>query len=427
MRPRPHPLLVLLLLATSIACSRCAAPGGEEDAGTLRFREARVLGSTYDPELRATRVTARFVLTDRSGAPLPSLPASVFQALEDGVPATSESLTRASAGKSRLDVVLLLDCSKSMYDAPGSRPGTTAVADTKAAAQRFVERVQGASPDLCKFYYYRFADDVQEVPTLDEIPDAYDPRGGVGRWTALYHSVLELLARHDRPTIVLFSDGADSYSQNHGVAGLQPVATVVDAARVPVHAIGFGAVATEHDRNGVPAREALAALTAHGSLRMAPGLEAIDGAFASIADHLLATYTFDYVSPNLSGRHRLAMRVQAGELQGQSPELAFVASRAGAVRTYGEPETTPRWSELEPDLPLPFRGLPQGAPPERVRERLGPESASWAAQEGEPADRGRFTYHRGLGLVLRYEPTPRQDGRTTWGLSGARAWGGGQP
>ena len=127
----------------------------------------------------------------------------------------------------------------------------------------------------------------------------------------------------DRPTIVLFSDGADNYSQNHGLDGVEDLARVVEAAHIRVNAIAFGNVAEEYDRAGVPGMEALRRITAAGSLRDAHEPEALEDAFQAIADHMLATYTFDYYSPNLTGEHTLRMRVTEGDREGFSPEFRF--------------------------------------------------------------------------------------------------------
>ncbi len=293
------------------ACARVTGPG-------LHFRQTTVVGTEHDTTTKATKVSISFEVWDND-VQLKQLSRESFTVYEDGYPATSESLNQADTQTRRLPVVLLLDTSLSMYQA-------NAVATLKSAADRFIQTLNSNGFDVTVI---KFATEVTEVPGIAQIPDTFDDASG-DRWTSLYAAVMTGLRIKGNGILVVFSDGADNYSQNHGVTGLGSIEPLVRPIFLQgtgdmrvIHAIGFGNVATEKDRNGLSALSALESMSQNGSFNYADQPGALDRIFQDVAARIRDVYVFEYYSPNLSGVHRLSVEARANGMTAMSPSMEF--------------------------------------------------------------------------------------------------------
>lgn len=305
-----HALRATLLLVSLSACR------------TLEFGDVTLVEHHYDDAARATHVTLAFELF-YDDLPVQTLDEGRLTVIEDGVAASSEALTVASPEIARVPVTLLIDTSYSLYR-------TDAVATIKASAADFVEMLRA---DGYPVRIARFATDVEALDEVDDIPDSSDPGDGARRWTALYHAMLEVLRADDECVLVVFSDGADNYSHNHGVAGLEEVERfVVDRGR-QVHAIGFGALRDEVDAQGVRGVTALKRLTVGGSFRYAASEHHFEDVFDFITRRMRSVYTLEYHSPHLDGTHELVIEAEAGLRSARSQPLEV---EFGTPRTASE-------------------------------------------------------------------------------------------
>ncbi len=287
----------------------------------LRFEREAVLGAVTDAKTQSARVSLTFEVWDGENQ-LTNLSKESFRVFEDGQPATSESISEAANAERRVPVVLLLDTSLSMYQA-------NAMGALKTAAKRFVDELSKNGFEVTVF---RFASKIEKVDSIDAIPDKFDEEGGE-RWTSLYAAVAQGMAFRDDAILVVFSDGADNYSQNHGVAGLGQVQSYVlpreqggsGSMRV-AHTIGFGNVRSERDRQGIAGGDALQRLANNGSFHFAGQSGALDTVFQDVANRIRNVYVFDYFSPNLSGTHSVVVEVRIGNRVVQSRPMEFTVS-----------------------------------------------------------------------------------------------------
>ena len=254
---------------------------------------------------------------------------SAFTVFEDGQEATSETLNQSLTEEHRTPVVLVLDTSFSMYQA-------NAVPSLKTAASKFVE---GLEKNGFQVSIYRFADQIEPVTDIARIPDQFDETQSGGRWTSLYAAVDQSL-NSGNAIVVVFSDGADNYSQNHGIPDLPAVFRKVQPSEFGdkgsprvIHVIGFGNVREECDRQGVPAMDALRRLSTNGSFAFAESPVALDAVFKDLSRRINNVYIYDYFSPNLSGSHNIDVRViYAGQLARTGP-LLFSATAPTSTAT----------------------------------------------------------------------------------------------
>ncbi len=346
-------LAVLLPLLVSASC-----------AG-LRFKnlEAYPVTGARAASFGATPIALRFEVLDANGHPLTHLSKRNFAVFEDGVRSTSEAVAEAIGDVTDIDVTLLLDDSRSMYEAKGT-PGTAnAVVALKNAAQGFMEEMRSNTRARFRFHLFRFANTVEEIDSLDLIPDRYVDRGQ--HFTSLYHAILEASRSYPRSILVLFSDGADNYSQNHGIKSLSRLSSEIESRRIAVHAIGFGNLDREFDRKGIPAKKALRAIARYGSLRYAADSARFREIFQDIGRRITAIYTLTYYSPNRSGRHSLVLRVDDGRRKGESRPLFFRAFGEGRPT---EASTSPI-RDQEPKQPPRGSGAPKRASTGRPGQR----------------------------------------------------------
>lgn len=299
-------ILALLSIAILAGCPKpVPEPPQPVSKPTLEFRNLRVVEVRADAKTRSTRVRVSFEVFS-AGKTISGLSGKNFRAFEDDIPATSESLTSAIAEDIRVPVTLLLDTSLSMYEAG-------AVVELKQAASRFVERLE---PEGYAVRIMKFDTDVKGLRSVNNISDSRE-----GRWTSLYAAIDRAVRENEKAIIVVFSDGADNYSQNHGVASLKDVEQQLGDRTV--HAIGFGNLQGEHDRQGVPALDALKRLTRNGSVAVAAEATEFDSVFSDLSDRLRSVYLFDYFSPNLSGDHTLEIQVSYGGQTARTSPIEF--------------------------------------------------------------------------------------------------------
>ncbi len=301
MKPSVARLSALLLLSLSSGCT------------SLEFRNLEVLEQGLDDETQSYRLQLRFELLDGDGLPVQDDDEPRFVVKEDGVPSTSESIRTVEQERVFRPVVLLLDTSLSMQgDLPGLRD----------AASTFVDRL--AAQGFQDVRVYRFARTLGEVEDVRDLEAAFLATPAE-RWTALYDAVHQVLDRHPDSVLVVFSDGADNYSQNFEVGDLEQLTSRIEAGGHQVHAIGCGAVKAERDRNGVGGQRALRRIARNGTYRYVETVDGLDDVFEFIADRLQSIFTLEYFSPNLSGQHELVLKAKVGRAVGSSAPITFSA------------------------------------------------------------------------------------------------------
>ena len=353
----------------------------------LEFRNTRVVDASYDSRRQATRVTLQFQVTDEDGRPLRGGHALRFSAFEDDREATSESLQSRTATAERIPAVLLIDTSKSMYDAPGSTTTRNAVMDVKAAAKSFLAQIEEAHPGIYEWHTYRFSNEVVKLASVDRIAEVFQDQQR-SRWTALYFALFTALRRHPKAVIVLFSDGADNYSQNYGIENVDDLARLLREKKRVVHAVGFADVVSEKDRRGVLGSDALEQLTPFGSVHYADKVGSLSAAFEGIAEQILTTYTYEYYSPNLTDRHDIRLQATDGSRVGLSPVLTFHGGRELPAAS-SLPRRLPR------EIELPFLGCNRGDTEASILERFGKPSR---VVDIENSPGCRHIYYDPLGL-----------------------------
>ena len=66
-----------------------------------------------------------------------------------------------------------------------------------------------------------FANEVQKLDSVSAIPDEFNAANTQKRWTALYFALRTAIEAHPDAVFVIFTDGADNYSHNHGISSIQ--------------------------------------------------------------------------------------------------------------------------------------------------------------------------------------------------------------
>ncbi|MCP3918653.1 MAG: VWA domain-containing protein [bacterium] len=296
-----------------------------------KVEDVQVRGREYDAAAQATRVTLTFEVSD-GGFPVQTLGLENIHVIENGVIASSESVASTHAETQRMPIALLLDTSASVYRSEQREPVWT-------AAREFVD---GLRQDGFECSLYRFARTVEQIDSIDalEVDPATLPEDQ--RWTSLYYAVLTVLDERPDAIVVVVSDGADSYSQNMGVAGLASVVERVEADQRRVHTIGFGEVAPELDRQGIRATTALRRLARYGTYQTtAGGSEAFLDVYEHVSQRMKTVYTYEYLSPQLEGAHEIEVEARAGRRWGRSDPIVLRA----------EPEPEPEDEALEETEP----------------------------------------------------------------------------
>jgi len=287
---------------------------------SLEFRDVHIAQREFDESTQAYRVTLQFELYDGQGLPVQAEDQPLFQVYEDDVPSTSESVHKIDQSRIYRRVVLLLDTSASVGDG---------LEDLRGAAESLSATL--VEEGFERPAVYRFARTVQPVEELATVEAAY-LESPDQRWTSLYYALREVITRHPDDVLVVFSDGADNYSQNFGVTGVDEIVELIEAEDLEVHAIGCGNVKEEQDRNGVSGVRALKKISRNGTYEYVEGPESLADVFEHLGDRVRNVFSLEYYSPNLWGEHELVLHAKRGRSKGRSEPLTFAT---------GERETEP--------------------------------------------------------------------------------------
>ncbi|MHC5062594.1 MAG: vWA domain-containing protein [Planctomycetota bacterium] len=297
--------LVVLPLIFATACS------------SLEFKDAEIVSSEFDAAQGATKVTARFEVYDSDGQPMNGLSVASFRAREDGVLIPSESLASASSELHAVDLIVLIDDSRSMYE-DGS------IAQVKSAVNSLVEGLQGHPHQL---HVMSFANEIQKLDSVAAISDEFDAGDTKKRWTALYFALQTAIEAHPKGVFVVFTNGADNYSHNHGINSLQELTSTIQEENIRLYAAAFGNIDAEYDRQGITGGSALAQLSMNGRMHRATEEDSLGPILNDIIGNIRATYTFTYYSPNMSGEHNLVINANHDKKKGRSPDLKWQSKK----------------------------------------------------------------------------------------------------
>lgn len=234
-------------------------------------------------------VTFGVTVTDRQGAIVTGLSRDDFDIIEDGTPQRIDHFTDGGgeAALNQIHVGLMLDTSASMERdlhlarsaaikflnlLPQSEDITLVDFDTEVRVTRYpqrdfarvVERIRGRKPD---------------------------------GWTALYDALGVYLdgaaSQEGRPTLVLYTDGADSRSN----LSFSEVIDLLRASHATVYAIGL----MRHSGGGrFDSRMRLQAIaeTTGGQAYFPAALEDLDATYAKVLEEISAQYQLGYLSRN---------------------------------------------------------------------------------------------------------------------------------
>lgn len=236
-------------------------------------------------------------------------------------------------------IVLALDSSGSMA---GSMD---AVLDS---ARAFI----GGLPDDAHIQVIDFDTDIRllDGTTKQDVLDSLSQVKALGA-TTLYDSILqglELLRDRERPTLVVFTDGVDSNTENGSSgskASQQEVERAVGTAGIPLFTIGFG---PGHDAEMMLG---LASLSG-GAYFSAEDAEALNHVFASIQDRLGNHYTAVYERPEEAGASDtpvISLTLDVSGSMDVEPASGNGAFRLDKVKTIFHPfiQQTPEHSLLQ--------------------------------------------------------------------------------
>ena len=283
-------------------------------ASDLEFRHLTHLETRHVQEAAGTEVVVRFEIVDEDGDSIQGLLPEHFTAFEDGVPASSESLSIPREGTARVPVAFLLDQSQSVFE-PSAQERMGAAARSLLAKLREFEAFE---PKV-----YAFARELQEITGPGELHTASTRLAADERWTALYHSIYTLLREDPHTVFVIFSDGADNYSENLGKWRLSELEKQLWKHGTAIYAVASQTSDAEFDRRGVPAREALRRLAVHGSTHELEDAGSLQELEQALLNHLRSVYTYTFRSPHLSGTHTLELEVDAPAGSGRSAKVTF--------------------------------------------------------------------------------------------------------
>lgn len=278
---------------------------------SLEFQNVEVVDQGLEEATQSYRLDLQFELLDGDGLPVQQDDDPTFQVFEDGVPSTSESIRVLQQERIYRPVVLLLDTSESMG---------AGLPKLLESAAEFIETL--GHRGFVNVEIYQFARTVNKAEDIASVEASYLIRPDE-RWTSLYYAVREVVQWHPGSVFVVFSDGADNYSQNFGVTGLDEITDMIEVGGLQVHTIGCGSVRNEMDRNGVNGNHALREIARNGTYQYVETVDGLDSVFDYISGRLQNIYSLEYHSPNLSGVHELVIRAEKGRQGGESEPLLF--------------------------------------------------------------------------------------------------------
>lgn len=303
--------------------------------GRLKILGLSVASVTPDPE--GTMVQLRFEVVDAAGAPVNDLAAGRngdFRFCDDGREDFSgEAASFANLEENPIDVALVLDTSVSM-----EQDGALGV--LKRSASEFVRSLGSRQFD---FHVYQFATAVERLESVDDI----DPVTASGRWTSLYAAIAQAVRENPGATVVVFTDGADNYSQqaSHGpfrIEGVARLETLVRSTGTPIHVIGLGNFDTYRDSSRVSSTDAMRRLAQFGSFGTTARLDDLPAVFRGVADRIAKTYYVDYLSQHTQGRRELGILAAQGGRSGLA-SIVVDLDRAGvrAAEVPASPQAAP--------------------------------------------------------------------------------------
>lgn len=226
---------------------------------------------------------------------------------EGGLPGKVLSIEPIAAAPS---VVLLLDSSGSM------RPH---MEQTIRAAKTFVSGLSDET--LIQVIDFSTTPEVLPGTTKQDVLTSLDGVRASGA-TALYDSVLHglnLLQEHERPILVVFTDGVDANYDDTApgsVATLPEVSQRVAASGVPLYTIGFG---SGHDASAL---KQLASVSG-GKYYAATDQDALAKVFTAINDTLSHSYRLVYqrpLEPSISNVPVVSLMVDTSGSMDESPQ-----------------------------------------------------------------------------------------------------------
>ena len=266
------------------------------------YNERGIRIGTLKEDISKNQVTFNFTLLDRSIREI--LPdTGNTMVMEGGAPV---KLLSVAPLKTPPSVVLLLDSSGSMR---GQMQATL------KAAEQFIRGL----PEDTAIRVVDFDDVPRELKgTTKEEAVRNLATIKVGGDTALYEAIkigLALLAREDRPTLVVFTDGENDVKYSGGLTLAETMQLVQEAA-IPLFTIGFG---RGHDRATL---ENLAKVSG-GRYFSAADAAALQQVFAAINENLGNTYEATYIRP---------LEASPGDV----PVVSFVIDTSGSMNDYSE-------------------------------------------------------------------------------------------
>ncbi len=312
------------------------------------------------------RIEITVSVQDASGRPVAGIQQGDFSVLEDGKPVTSTSMTSITDESIPLGIVLVIDTSRSMDEAP--------LAKAKAAAIAFVDKVREID-ELALVSFNSTASEIQAM-TKDRalIKDKINSLVSGGQ-TALYDAIAQAVktaqtSTAKRRVIVLLTDG-NEYG-NLSKTKRDEAYQLADKTGIPVFTIGLG---YDVDRTYL---EEVAVKTG-GAFYASPKPEDLAGVYTSIATLFRSLYviTFDTSQPSNGGTHRIRVVFNKGGKTG----VAELSNR------YPAPIPVVTLTGIDPNTPL---DKPATATPEVIADNklvsydYQIDSKSVSSADGEP-------------------------------------------
>lgn len=280
------------------------------------------------PDEAVHEVSAIVSVVDAKGAPIKGLAASAFVVREDG---QEVKLTKAEAAQARMEIVLVIDASGSMFEADSK--GRLPIDEVRKAVKDLKD-ILGQDDELALITFGTTVNQRVDFTTdhnrvINEI-NAVKNEG----WTCLYDAAyagVEKAATKPlgRRAVMVFSDGVDE------TAGNKPCSThtldeVIKRAstqniQVPIFTIGLD--------SGKLARNELKKMAADTGGRdvMTPDSAQLSALFRSIGEQLKSQYQLTYKSAAGKGPHQVTVKVTRDGTSADSQAKGFMVDKCVAV------------------------------------------------------------------------------------------------
>ncbi|MCL6480961.1 MAG: VWA domain-containing protein [Firmicutes bacterium] len=251
-------------------------------------------------------VTVLASVLDPSGLPVPDLPVTAFELLEEGRPQQIEIFERET--NLPLDVALMIDASLSM---------TKEMAFGRAAAVRFLRQLLRPGDRLAVFQFSDAVDLLVDFSADPVVLERAVHRVSAGAGTSLYDALLlgaqSLEGRPSgrRRVLVLVTDAGETTSR----ADFQSARRAVLRSEALIYTILIRPVKSEGGRNtaGEHALLTLAELTG-GALYPADDVAELDALFARVEQELRTQYRLGYYPnprPHPGSYRRIELRLRS--------------------------------------------------------------------------------------------------------------------